>query len=74
MHSQIATELCHGDKPLSEFINMLRDDPKMYYGSKEEVLDGFKHILTERINPKITTIFNEFPRLKCESVDTYTDK
>ena len=58
----------HGDKPLADFINMLRDDKSMYYNSKEEVLDGFHDILTNRINPKITTIFNEFPRLKCEYV------
>lgn len=62
--------LGHGDKPLAEFMNMLRDDPKMFYKSKEDVLEGFKDLLENRINPKITSIFNEFPKLKCEIVES----
>ncbi|XP_059084330.1 uncharacterized protein LOC131881468 isoform X2 [Tigriopus californicus] len=53
---------------LKDFMNNLRDDPSMYYNSKEEVLEGFKDIVVNRINPRLTSIFKKKPELDVEIV------
>ena len=58
---QIADSLGFEGKPLSEFMDVLRNDPKFYYGSREELLDGFKHLVEKRIQPNLRKIFHKDP-------------
>lgn len=64
---QIAVDLSKDSNvSLKDFMNKLRDDPSMYYNSKEEVLEGFKDIVVNKINPRLTTIFKKKPQLEVE--------
>ena len=39
---------------LQEFITQLRNDPKFYHESKDDLLSEYKSIIQERINPKFS--------------------
>lgn len=64
---QIVKELGQ-DVPLDKFMDQLRNDPKFYYGSPDEVLAGFKDLVDNKINPKITDVFSGPPKHKLEVV------
>ena len=53
-----------GHLSLPEFITKIRDDPKFYYDSPEEVLAGFRDIVDNKIGPNITKIFTHQPKHK----------
>jgi uncharacterized protein (DUF885 family) len=47
---------------LSEFFTYLRTDPKFFYDSKEELLEGYR-ALAKRIDPQLVKISKTIPRL-----------
>jgi uncharacterized protein (DUF885 family) len=46
---------------LQEFFTYLRSDPKFFYKTSEELLNGYRAI-TKRIDPETTKVFRTFPR------------
>jgi uncharacterized protein (DUF885 family) len=46
---------------LLEFFKYLRSDPKFFYKTSEELLNGYRAI-TKRIDPETTKVFRTFPR------------
>ena len=59
--TEIKDNLGFKDKKLSEFNEILRDDPKFYYDSPEACLQGFKDLVNKKIQPKLKTIFSQDP-------------
>ncbi len=57
---QIVKDLGY-DMTLNQFMEVLRNDSKHYYDSKDEVLLGFKEIVEKRIAPKISKLFTTPP-------------
>ncbi len=54
------------DMPLHKFIDQLRNDKKFYYDSPDQVLEGFKDIVENKISPKIPDVFTSQPKQKLE--------
>jgi uncharacterized protein (DUF885 family) len=46
----------------AEFLSFLRTDPKFFYETPEQLLDGYR-ILTKRCDPELARIFGRLPRL-----------
>lgn len=53
---------------LQEFFRFLETDPRFYYTTKEELLQGFRD-LQKKINPKLTKAFDVFPKADYEVVE-----
>ncbi len=51
---------------LKDFMNMIRDDENQYYKSADEVVDAFKDIVYNKVQPKLTDIFMHAPKHRCE--------
>lgn len=45
-----------------QFLLKLREDPKFYYQSPEELLDGYL-ALCKRVDPQLTKLFRKLPRI-----------
>ncbi len=63
---KIVAELGHKDMPLDKFIEQLRNDPKMYCDTPEELMAGFRKLVNDVILPKIPQIFTTAPKSKLE--------
>ncbi|XP_066294318.1 uncharacterized protein [Branchiostoma lanceolatum] len=44
-----------------DFLEHLRKDDSFYYPSEEELLNGFKDIVSNKIRPKLPQLFNDIP-------------
>ena len=51
---------------LQDFISHLRNEPSFYHHSKEDLLEEYKSIIEQRINPKLKTVFHKPPSEECE--------
>ncbi len=51
---------------LKEFIQHMKDDQQFYTSSKTELLDGYKDIIYNHIDPKLSVVFSKFPKSKLE--------
>lgn len=60
MNSVIARTDFHGD--FREFTEFLRNDPRFYYTSEEQLLRGFRDI-AKRIDGELPKLFGNLPRL-----------
>lgn len=54
------------DLSLKEFIEKCRADKGNFFTSGQELMDSFRTIIEDRINPKITSIFHEKPKGRLE--------
>jgi uncharacterized protein (DUF885 family) len=54
------TELA-GDELLAAFIQYLRTDPRFYYSSPQDLLDGYA-LIAKRIDPELPRLFGRLPR------------
>jgi len=68
MNSILLNELNKGNVELRKFFNELRNDKNFFFKSPEQLIDHFKQILNEQINPKLTSIFLRPPKLPLEVV------
>ena len=57
---QIMSELGEG-QDLKAFIENLKRDPKFYYSTPKELIDKFRFIIEDQINPKLTQLFWKRP-------------
>lgn len=57
----IVEELGYDNLTLQQFTEMIRNDPNNYYDTPEALLDGFKDILENRVNPQLLTLFLDTP-------------
>ena len=69
MKNIISNELKKEKTDLKDFFRELRDDPRFFFKSSQELIDHFKHILNERINPKLESLFFSSPKLPLEIVE-----
>jgi hypothetical protein len=46
-----------------------RNDPKNFFNSPQELMDAFKEIVEQRIEPKLLNIFHSKPSSKLEIVE-----
>ena len=51
---------------LQDFISHLRNEPSFYHHSKGDLLEEYKSIIEQRINPKLKTVFHKPPSEECE--------
>ena len=65
----ISNELKKENTDLRDFFGELRDDERFFFKSPEELMDHFKFLLNERINPKIDSLFLKAPTLPLEIVE-----
>merc|ERR1711892_1395212 len=56
------------DLTLSQFIVKLREDKSNYFTTGQELLDSFRDIIENKINPKLTTLFYKEPKGKLDIV------
>jgi len=54
------------DLSLKEFIEKCRTDKGNFFTSGQELMDSFKTIIEDRIDPKITSIFHKEPKGRLE--------
>ncbi|MEA2489357.1 MAG: hypothetical protein QOH21_1149 [Acidobacteriota bacterium] len=47
---------------LAQFFDFLRTDPRFFYSSREELLQGYRDV-AKRIDPELTRLFGRLPRL-----------
>jgi hypothetical protein len=70
----VVSNLCHDSIPLTfakldcNFI-VCRNDPKNFFNSPQELMDAFKEIVEQRIEPKLLKIFHSKPSSKLEIVE-----
>ena len=50
------------DGTLQEFFEFLRTDPKFFYKTPEELLNGYRAI-TKRVDPELVKVFRTLPRM-----------
>ena len=48
---------------VQQFSEKLRTDPNNYYGSSQELIDGFTDIIKDRIRPKMPSVVLQMPKL-----------
>lgn len=51
-----------GDERFAKFVEFLRTDPRFYFTSDKEMLDGYK-VICKSIDPDLTRLFGVLPRL-----------
>jgi len=56
------------DLTLKQFIDKLREDQSNCFSTGQELLDSFKDIIENKINPKLTTLFLKAPKGKLDIV------
>ena len=50
------------DGSFDEFLGFLRSDPRFYYGTAEELLEGYRAV-AKRIDPTLPKLFGKLPRI-----------
>ncbi|XP_050415177.2 uncharacterized protein LOC126829397 isoform X2 [Patella vulgata] len=48
---------------ISEYFAMLKNDSAMFYNSSEAMLDGYRDLLDNRVDPHLAKLFNNLPGL-----------
>ncbi|KAK3095476.1 hypothetical protein FSP39_015142 [Pinctada imbricata] len=51
---------------VKEFFNSLDDDPRFYTNDSDKIIEEYKHIVFERINPKLKDFFKDIPDVPLE--------
>jgi hypothetical protein len=70
----VVSNLCRDIIPLTfakldcNFI-VCRNDPKNFFNSPQELMDAFKEIVEQKIEPKLLNIFHNKPSSKLEIVE-----
>lgn len=59
---EIAQELGHNE-PVHEFWEIMRSKPEFYCASKDELLDNFRDIVTNKIRPLIPKVIKNIPKM-----------
>jgi hypothetical protein len=52
-----------------DFCFLFRNDESNFFNSPQELMDAFKEIIEERIEPKLLTIFHSKPAAQLEIVE-----
>ena len=65
----IVNELKKDGMDLKEFFKALRNEKKFFFDSPEKLVNHFKRILNEKIDPKLESIFCSAPKLPLEVVE-----
>ena len=61
---EIVTELGYTNISLQQFTDIIRNDPNNYYQSPEELLEAFRNIVENIIEPHLLDIFQAKPKAK----------
>ena len=69
MKEILSNELNKGNKDLRTFLSELRNDNQFFFKSPNELLDHFKKVLNELINPKLSSLFWHPPNLPLKVVE-----
>ena len=62
----VKKDLGREDADLKAFIEELRKDKKFYYDTPQELMERFKQLIEQEINPKLNTLFWNPPTLPLE--------
>ena len=65
---EIITELGY-NYTLQEFIEFVRNDKNNFFTTPKDLLDAFKDILENRINPRLLDLFHTKPATRLEIVE-----
>ena len=57
----IVEELGYDNLTLQQFSEMIRNDPSNYHDTPEALLEGFRDILENRVNPRLLELFLDIP-------------
>lgn len=58
---------------LQEFYDHLRNDSSFFHLSKEDLLQEYKDIITEKVNPRLDKLFHKLPTIDCRVSPMPTD-
>ena len=61
---EIVTELGYTNISLQQFTDIIRNDPNNYYQTPEELLEAFRNIVENIIEPHLLEIFQAKPKAK----------
>ncbi len=69
---EVKSELGYQKEAMDEFYITLRTDPKFYFDTKEELLNGFREILGQ-MNSNLPDYFGTLPNAQCDlkEIETY---